>query len=60
MFWTPKLITLKHSGRGRGGFLVGSCFLNHDAKWLKEKQKRNNKNNQGQIALERVRGQKSR
>ena len=39
VFLGSKPITLKGRSRGRGGFPVGSSFLNHDAKRLKEKQK---------------------
>ena len=48
-------MTLKHRGRGGGGFLICSCFPNHDAKKLEL----TNKETQGQTALERVRAQKT-
>ena len=48
-------ITLKHKGKGGGGFLICSCFPNHDAKKLELTKKET----QGQIALERVRPQKT-
>ena len=57
-------ITLKGRSRGRRGFLVGSSFLNHDAKRLKQKQKqrprKENKENQRQTTSEIVRAQKYR
>ena len=58
MFLSSKPITFKDRGKGRGGFLVGSSFPNHDAKRLKQKENRNKKKTQGQTALERVRAQK--
>ena len=48
-------MTLKHRGRGGGGFLICSCFPNHDAKKLELTKKET----QGQTALERVRAQKT-
>ena len=64
MFLGSKPITLNGRSRGRGGFPVGSNFLNHDAERLKEKQKqrprKENKENQRQTASERVRAQKYR
>ena len=59
MFLGSKPITLKGKRRGRGVFPVCSSFLNHDARGLKEKQrqrpKKENKENQGQAASDRVR-----
>ena len=64
VFLDSKPITLNGRSRGRGGFPVGSNFLNHDAKRLKEKQqqrpRKENKENQGQTASKRVRAQKYR
>ena len=64
MFLGSIPITLKGRSRGRRGFLVGSSFLNHDAKRLKQKQnqrpRKENKENQGQTASKRVRAQKYR
>ena len=61
VFLDSKPITLNGRSRGRGGFPIGSNFLNHDAERLKEKQKqRPRKENQGQTTLERVKAQKYR
>ena len=57
VFFCSKLITLKHRGRGGGGFL-GFNLPNHDAKGWKGKTV-TKKETQGPIAFEKVRAQKS-
>ena len=57
VFLSFKPITLKHRGRGGGGFLIFSSFPNHDAK--KKKTTHTHTHTRGQTALERVREQKT-
>ena len=58
VFLKPKPLTIKGWGRGGGGFLVGPSLPNHDAKGLERQdtsETKERKQNQGQIALDKVR-----